>query len=325
MSSSLHILTRVLCQDWLVFESGQAMNDGLLDSPFDIRLPKVEGYRREVQICVLMAFRNRGLLRPKWSNISHMAETRKVVVSKSEIKRCCATFTWRHGLSDACLSSSACTRCLAKAGIHACMSSGPNSMCARAAAAAAAKGREKSGRALQCVLELVTQVMFSLCVQDTWALENSHWHAAHEAFLQTQKETNEHMKDGVLTRLTQGQSPLSPAYIRDTKNGNPVWRFMVPEGWLVGGYLSPFSLDRERIYPVWRFMVPEGAPEAAAPRGLGDGAYTPLKGARRVVAVVGTAHVKGIVREWSQAVEEEGGVDQQEKRWPRTVAQLLQC
>jgi len=94
-----------------------------------------------------------------------------------------------------------------------------------------------------------------------------------------------------------GQSPLSPAYVRDNKNGSPVWRF----------------------------MVPEGAPEAAAPRGLGDGAYTPLKGARRVVAVVGTAHVKGIVREWPQAVQEEEGLKQQEKQWSRTVTQLLQC
>eukprot|EP00983_Pelagomonas_calceolata_P082294 1155879-Pelagomonas_calceolata.AAC.12 len=68
-----------------------------------------------------------------------------------------------------------------------------------------------------------------------------------------------------------------------------------------------------------------GAPEAAAPRGLGDGAYTPLKGARRVVAVVGTAHVKGIVREWPQAVQEEEGLKQQEKQWSRTVTQLLQC
>lgn len=47
-------------------------------------------------------------------------------------------------------------------------------------------------------------------------------------------------------------------------------------------------------------------------QGLGDGAYTPLKGVRRVVAVVGTAHVRGMVREWQAAIEEktweEGGI-----------------
>jgi hypothetical protein len=52
--------------------------------------------------------------------------------------------------------------------------------------------------------------------------------------------------------------------------------------------------------PVWRFMVPHGAPEEAAPRGLGDGAYEPLRDVRRVVGVVGTAHVRGLVQEWEQ-------------------------
>lgn len=63
-----------------------------------------------------------------------------------------------------------------------------------------------------------------------------------------------------------------------------------------------------------------GAPEAAAPRGLGDGAFQPLRGAQRVVAVVGTAHVRGMVRGWQAAVDEE----QRKGGW-EAVAQLLRC
>jgi len=67
--------------------------------------------------------------------------------------------------------------------------------------------------------------------------------------------------------------------------------------------------------------VHTGAPAAAAPQGLGDGAYTPLRGVQRVVAVVGTAHVRGMVREWQVATEEAG------ESWEEagSVAQLLKC
>lgn len=67
---------------------------------------------------------------------------------------------------------------------------------------------------------------------------------------------------------------MCPAYVRDVRGGKPVWRL----------------------------MVPEAAPAAAAPKGLGDGAYVPLKSARAVVGVVGSAHVRGMVREWEQRV-----------------------
>lgn len=45
------------------------------------------------------------------------------------------------------------------------------------------------------------------------------------------------------------RSSPSPAYVRDAKNGSSLWRL----------------------------MVPEGAPAGSAPKGLGDGAYVPMK------------------------------------------------
>ena len=43
----------------------------------------------------------------------------------------------------------------------------------------------------------------------------------------------------------------------------------------------------------------------ACPRGEGDGVYEPLTAPSAVVAVVGTAHVRGIIREWHRAVDGE--------------------
>lgn len=50
---------------------------------------------------------------------------------------------------------------------------------------------------------------------------------------------------------------------------------------------------------MWRYVMPAGGPEEATPSGHGEGEYEPLSGARCVVAVVGTAHVRGIIREWT--------------------------
>ncbi len=41
--------------------------------------------------------------------------------------------------------------------------------------------------------------------------------------------------------------------------------------------------------------------DVACPRGDGDGVYEPLAAPAAVVAVVGTAHVRGIIREWRRA------------------------
>lgn len=52
---------------------------------------------------------------------------------------------------------------------------------------------------------------------------------------------------------------------------------------------------------VLRYLMPEGGAPGACPRGEGEGAYAALPGVRAVVAVVGTAHVRGMVREWRAA------------------------
>ncbi|MEW5308708.1 MAG: hypothetical protein WDW38_000646 [Sanguina aurantia] len=53
---------------------------------------------------------------------------------------------------------------------------------------------------------------------------------------------------------------------------------------------------------VWRYMMPDGGTQGSAPAGLGDGAFEPLPGVASMVAVVGTAHVRGMIREWKACV-----------------------
>lgn len=60
---------------------------------------------------------------------------------------------------------------------------------------------------------------------------------------------------------------------------------------------------------VCRLFMPEDGPRQSAPMGTGDGAYIPLNGntprndsypKRRIVAIVGTAHVRGMCKEWEK-------------------------
>ncbi|CAL8465194.1 g4729 [Coccomyxa elongata] len=51
---------------------------------------------------------------------------------------------------------------------------------------------------------------------------------------------------------------------------------------------------------MWRYVVPEGGPTAAGLPGYGEGEYRPVGDPQTVVAVVGSAHVRGIVREWER-------------------------
>jgi hypothetical protein len=51
----------------------------------------------------------------------------------------------------------------------------------------------------------------------------------------------------------------------------------------------------------WRYAMPEGGPEESCEPGAGQGLYTPIQDVRNVVAVVGSAHLPGIQREWSRA------------------------
>lgn len=69
------------------------------------------------------------------------------------------------------------------------------------------------------------------------------------------------------------------------------------------GVSPAFVLDRADGQPVWRYMMAEGAPDAAAPAGLGDAAYAPLPGgAQRIVAVVGAVHVSGMAAAWAESL-----------------------
>ena len=61
-------------------------------------------------------------------------------------------------------------------------------------------------------------------------------------------------------------------------------------------------LDRVDGELLWRYMGPEAGPLESAPPGFGDGAVAPLEGVHAVVGVVGSAHVRGMVREWGEHV-----------------------
>ena len=52
---------------------------------------------------------------------------------------------------------------------------------------------------------------------------------------------------------------------------------------------------------VLQYAMPQGGEPGACPVGQGAGQYAPLAGPRNVVAVVGTAHVRGMIREWVAA------------------------
>ncbi|KAG1678282.1 hypothetical protein FOA52_013903 [Chlamydomonas sp. UWO 241] len=67
------------------------------------------------------------------------------------------------------------------------------------------------------------------------------------------------------------------------------------------GLVPAYVLDRVDGRLVWRFMQAEGAPAEVSPHGFGDGAYTPLGNVTNVVAIVGTAHVPGIMARWGDA------------------------
>ena len=59
-----------------------------------------------------------------------------------------------------------------------------------------------------------------------------------------------------------------------------------------------YILDKDQGRRIWRFTMPEGGPAVAAPSGNGEGQYRPIEAPRNVVAIVGSAHVRGILREW---------------------------
>lgn len=68
------------------------------------------------------------------------------------------------------------------------------------------------------------------------------------------------------------------------------------------GQVPAFVVDEVDGYTVLRCMMAAGAPNKSAPTGMGDGAYEPFIGAEAVVAVVGSAHVRGMCRRWDATV-----------------------
>lgn len=52
------------------------------------------------------------------------------------------------------------------------------------------------------------------------------------------------------------------------------------------------------------YAMPVGGEAGACPVGQGAGQYQPLAGPRTVVAVVGTAHVRGMIRQWQAAQQD---------------------
>ncbi|KAG2427850.1 hypothetical protein HXX76_012171 [Chlamydomonas incerta] len=65
-----------------------------------------------------------------------------------------------------------------------------------------------------------------------------------------------------------------------------------------------YVLDEVDGAAVWRYAMPEAGPARAAPPGFGDGGVAALPGVRSVVGVIGSAHVRGMVRDWQAAVQD---------------------
>lgn len=92
----------------------------------------------------------------------------------------------------------------------------------------------------------------------------------------------------VTAALATGLSSQSPAFVLDRVNATR----RTPKGEL-----------EVRRQLVWRYRVPqEEAPALAAPKGMGDGTYAPLPAPAAVVAVVGTAHVAGMIGKWQDVL-----------------------
>lgn len=66
-----------------------------------------------------------------------------------------------------------------------------------------------------------------------------------------------------------------------------------------GAGASPaFVLDTQDSRHAWQYAMPADSPTGLSTKGIGLGEYRAVEGPESVVAVVGSAHVGGIVREW---------------------------
>ena len=75
-----------------------------------------------------------------------------------------------------------------------------------------------------------------------------------------------------------------------------------PEG-LTPAYVltRPAADEAGGAAAVLQYAMPAGGEPGACPPGAGAGQYDPRPGPRSVVAVVGTAHVRGMIRQWRAA------------------------
>ena len=73
-----------------------------------------------------------------------------------------------------------------------------------------------------------------------------------------------------------------------------------PAAGLVPAYVLTAAADGA---PVLHYAQPEGGRPGACPPGTGAGTYAPLEAPRAIVALVGTAHVRGMVAAWPEACE----------------------
>ena len=71
-----------------------------------------------------------------------------------------------------------------------------------------------------------------------------------------------------------------------------------------GSSAPAYILDKVRGNWVYRLMMPKGGGPPHVEHGLGDGEYLPLENPKRVVAIVGTAHVRGICRTLENGVSD---------------------
>ena len=77
---------------------------------------------------------------------------------------------------------------------------------------------------------------------------------------------------------------------------------MKAEAVCAGRGASPaYILDTSEERHSWQYAMPADSPAGCSRSGCGLGEYMPIEDANSVVAIVGSAHVGGIRREWESA------------------------
>ncbi len=117
-----------------------------------------------------------------------------------------------------------------------------------------------------------------------WVFVSTHTSCMFAALCTTHRDPIINQRDAYMARTCAAaasgrQEGLTPAYVLTRPAGGE------------GGAPSA----------VLQYAMPVGGDQEACPPGAGAGQYAPLAGPRSVVAVVGTAHVRGMIRQWKAA------------------------